>query len=221
MTELRGTTLDLIGFDADYMGTWELAVTSQPYADFLVASAEYVNEEGWSYEDFLPELVNASEIGSPWTPQQLGTAIVQAYYDASIYNYTLGLFDLTQLQAVTEAVDTLALAMLDNPSQYSNFDTARDYSQGYYDADLIDLADFADNIGNISGLDAAVLSAAQDLQLALQATVIIALGQNAGYLGYHGLSIYYPAYTSPSLNYSSPDALWSTQTHWDEFLESL
>ena len=220
----RGSKLDLVGFDACLMGMWEVAAATEPYADYFVASSETEPAAGWPYHEFLPDLVSSCASNDPWTPAELGSAIVQAYYNESEDNSTLGLTDLSYLPALTEAVDDLALAMIADSSHRSSFVSAASNSQTYSDYDNIDLYDFAYNVSNLSGVNANVITAANAVMSAIDDAVIIALGQPSGwyysYNDFNGLSIYFPQYSMDSA-YDDAGAVWSAQTHWDEFLDTL
>lgn len=48
------STLDLLGFDACLMATYEVASTLAPYADYMVASEELEPGHGWNYAHGRP-----------------------------------------------------------------------------------------------------------------------------------------------------------------------
>ncbi|HWH27135.1 MAG TPA: clostripain-related cysteine peptidase [Pseudolysinimonas sp.] len=110
---LHGTgikKLDLMGFDACLMATYETASTLQDVADRLLASEELEPGYGWDYT----ALETAAQGG---TVDELGTAIIDAYVDQSDdegeQQVTLSLTDLTRMPAVDRAVGAFAES-LDN-----------------------------------------------------------------------------------------------------------
>ena len=127
------------------------------------------------------------------------------------------------MPALTEAVDELAIAMINDSSHRSAFASAASNSQSFYYSDYIDLYDFAYNVSNISGINYDVLDAAYNVMNAVEDAVVIALWQNGAwdtYDDYNGLSIYFPQYGADA-EYDDAGAVWSAQTHWDEFLDTL
>lgn len=64
--------LDIIGFDACLMATYEMAVHLPSYADYMVASEELEPSLGWSYDGWLGDLaanpeMKSADIAVPWS----------------------------------------------------------------------------------------------------------------------------------------------------------
>ena len=93
--------LDLIGFDACLMQTYELGLEMASLADVMVASQELEPGDGWDYQAFLSKLAE-----NPYaSAATLGGYIVDTY-DAW-YNRaseTLSSVDLTKFQAIDDAI---------------------------------------------------------------------------------------------------------------------
>lgn len=108
-----GQKLDLLGMDACLMSNLEVAYQAQPYVNYVVASEESEPNEGWPYELILAELVAAPDMPTA----ELARAIVAAYiqsYQAMGYSgdVTQAALDLSQLEGLNGALDTLADALL-------------------------------------------------------------------------------------------------------------
>ena len=71
--------LDLIGFDACLMATYEAAAHMQYYADFMVASEELEPSLGWNYA-----WLNALGENPALDAQGIGVAIADAYMEACL-----------------------------------------------------------------------------------------------------------------------------------------
>ena len=102
-------SLDLIGFDACLMQTYEVGLEMAPIADVMVASQETEPGDGWDYQGFLQSLAD-----NPYaSAQTLGGYIVDSYdawYDSSAE--TLSSVDLTKYQDIDDAIATFNLAAL-------------------------------------------------------------------------------------------------------------
>ena len=102
-------TLDLIGFDACLMQTYEIGLELAPLADVMVASQETEPGDGWDYQAFLQSLSD-----NPYaSAQTLGGYIVDSYdawYNSSAE--TLSSVDLSQYQAIDDAMSAFNNAAL-------------------------------------------------------------------------------------------------------------
>jgi hypothetical protein len=90
---------NLIGFDACLMGMVEVAYEIRSYGAVMVGSEEVEPGSGWPYNTVLADLT----ANPGWTPAQLGTCIVDRYYE-SIGN---GIWD-TQAASNLATMNTLA-----------------------------------------------------------------------------------------------------------------
>ncbi|MDA9854578.1 clostripain-related cysteine peptidase [bacterium] len=95
--------LDLIGFDACLMQTYELGLEMASLADVMVASQELEPGDGWDYQAFLQSLAD-----NPYaSAKTLGGYIVDSYdawYNSSAE--TLSSVDLSKFQAIDDAIAT-------------------------------------------------------------------------------------------------------------------
>jgi hypothetical protein len=210
-------TIDMLGFDACLMATYEVASTLAPYADVLVASQELEPGHGWDYRSFEAAFRGA-------TPAELGAEIVEGFRNQAVASgtdtdITLSVVDLANFAAVDEAVANLASALTDrvadvaptvgrtlaqtlgfgtNPNpQYDRHMKDLGILAGELSVDAVDVADEAD----------AVVRAINDVVLSKVA------GQ--GTRGATGLSIYFPP--SGDLYRQEYDAV-AERTGWADFL---
>ena len=96
--------LDLLGFDACLMATYEVASTLAPLADRLVASQELEPGHGWDYSSL--DVIADDGVA---TADELGSAIIagftaQAQSEQTDAEITLSMVDLTQMDAVNSAL---------------------------------------------------------------------------------------------------------------------
>jgi hypothetical protein len=97
-TGLRGP-IDLIGFDACLMGTWEVAVELAGRARYLLASEEVEPGHGWNHQ---PIAVSKTDPD----PVTLGSALIAGYAEearqqGTLPRITLALTDLNRVSAVS------------------------------------------------------------------------------------------------------------------------
>jgi hypothetical protein len=103
--------LDLLGFDACLMATWEVGAAMRPFARYMLASEETEPAHGWDYRRFklvrdMPSL----------DPTAVGKIIADGFLDQGkeqeqAERITLSLVDLDKMPAVEVAVAKLAALM--------------------------------------------------------------------------------------------------------------
>jgi hypothetical protein len=107
-----GRRLDLVGFDACLMGTYEVAQAMRPHADYLLASEELEPGHGWDYRDFAA----LSSGAAPDVPSLATTVLsgfkAQAQAFGTAANITLSLVDLSELEGLELGIEALNDAYL-------------------------------------------------------------------------------------------------------------
>lgn len=188
--------LDLLGFDACLMATFEVVSTLSPYADYLVASEEVEPGHGWDYR----ELAAVSEDPDIAAPDLAMTMIegyeAQAEEEGTESDITLGLIDLAAVHDLEVAMNDVAEAFVADPITYSpdvasaqndvlEFGRDPDPTSSSYQIDLGGfLANLAAEEGEIAGLADAAIAA-------LDAVVLEHIAGPATSTS-TGLSIYFP-----------------------------
>ena len=211
--------LDLLGFDACLMATYEVASTLAPLAERLLASQELEPGHGWDYSSFAMVGENGGA-----TVDELGSAIIAGYERQAVEwedesEITLSLTDLTQMPAVDAAlgeftsqlvarVDGVAPTVGRTLAQTLGFGKSPDPDS---DSFMTDLGILAGEIG-VDALD--VSDAADDLVRAINDAVIDKVDGQAT-RGATGLSIYFPP--QPEYYVQDYDEI-VTAGNWGEFL---
>jgi len=178
----------LIGFDAALMGMMEVAYEIRNYGEVMVASEENEPLAGWPYTPILQDLA-----GNPyWTATELGTAIVNRYYESyyDIYTgskQTLSAVDLKKMHTLASTISLFAQTMIDS-----------------WSAD-----------------PTAVKNAAQALMTKIENTVIHER-HDSSQLNAHGLAIYFPEVSDEfDSNYTAIQLDFPADTQWNEFLQEF
>lgn len=213
--------LDLLGFDACLMATYEVASTLAPHADRLLASQELEPGHGWDYSALSMIADNGGA-----TVDELGAAIIdgfaaQAADEETSAEITLSLTDLTQMGAVDAALAAFSTQLVDRvdgvaPSvgrtlaETLGFGKSPDPDS---DSFMTDLGILAGEIG-VDALD--VSDAADDLVRAINDAVVAKVDGQAT-RGATGLSIYFP----PQAEYYTQDYdEIVTDGEWIQFLRA-
>ena len=103
-----GRPLDIMGFDACFMGMTEVAYEVHDYASVMVASEDAVPSSGWPYDAIFTQLTATPDINAA----ELATIIVDSYYIAYVpTSYTMAAIDLTKIDAVVSGLNDLAQAL--------------------------------------------------------------------------------------------------------------
>jgi hypothetical protein len=211
--------LDLLGFDACLMATYEVASTLQDRADRLVASQELEPGHGWDYR----ALDSIADDGTA-TVDELGSAIIdgfeaQAQDEGTDVDITLAMIDLTKMSAVDDALNAFTDVLIERASAVGpvvgrtlastlGFGQSPDPSQ---DTHMADLASLTSEIG-VQLLFAS--PAADNVTRAINDAVIDRVSGQATQ-GATGLSIYFP----PTVDYFNPEYRDLPNTGgWMEFL---
>jgi hypothetical protein len=213
--------LDLLGFDACLMATYEVASTLAPLADRLLASQELEPGHGWNYTALKTVVDNDGA-----TVDELGAALIvgyeaQAIAEETAAEITLSFIDLTAMESVDAALATFSADWIDRAASISpavgrslattlRFGTDPDPEQ---DSFMSDLSMLAATIA-LEARATAVAESSNALVDAIDVAVIESIsGQANG--GATGLSIYFPP-SAESLDPSYGEL--EINPAWSEFL---
>ncbi len=208
--------LDLIGFDACLMATYEVADLLSPVATYMLASEDLEPGFGWDWSTI------STEGGA--TTKELGAAVIEGFTafaaEAGENATTLSLIDLRALDALDDAVAELAAAMSKDAAEavgrigYSRNEAlgfARDPNpeQDYF---LVDIGDLAKALEDVPGME--------DAASAVREAVgnVVALTENGpAAVAATGITAHFP----PTAELASDEyrALGAT-SGWVEFLEA-
>jgi hypothetical protein len=208
--------LDMIGFDACLMATYETASTLQDVADRMVASQELEPGYGWNYT----ALETAARGG---TVDDLAASIITAFDEQSTSEgeaqVTLSETDLTKMADVDTAVDAFAQALSGNVADAGptvgrsladtlGFGATPDYN--FYMTDLGLLAE------QISAGASSVATEADAVTQAVAAAVINKIDGQAT-RGATGMAIYFPP--QQAVYNTDYDGVGAAE-NWTEFLKT-
>lgn len=184
--------LDLIGFDACLMATYEVAQNLEPVARTLLASEELEPGHGWNWE-----AVTAP--GGTVSTVDLAQGVVDGFAAQSIdlgtSGVTLSLVDLDRLGAVDEAFDAMTAAVdTDAAGLVGRISSGRAEALGFgrdpdptYDMHMVDVGHLASLLADIEPM----ADAASQLESAIDEAVLVnvtdATTQQAT-----GLAVYFP-----------------------------
>lgn len=221
---LLGRKVDLVGMDACLMTMLEVAYQIRDHALVLVGSEELEPGDGWPYDLILQDLVARPTM----TPAELSTAIVHRYiesYKHTGQDVTQSAIDLSKLDDLVEAVDTLArilLKKLPSSSLAAALHAAWRRTVRFFDSFYVDLHHFAGNLA-VATDQRDLKQACRDVQAAIEARGAPSPILAEGHLGsrmnpVRGLSIYFPPFRDPSAFY--PELDFARRTRWADFLEA-
>lgn len=188
--------LDLLGFDACLMATYEVASTLAPLAERMVASQELEPGHGWDYRSLAvlddPAVTDVDALGGAI----LDGFAAQAKEQGTSDEITLSLVDLTKMPAVDEAITAFSDAVQARVADIAPvIGSVRANTLGFgrspdptEDTQMADLGQLVSQIG-VEALDVA-----DQADAAVQAIndVVLDRVQGAATLGSTGLSVYFP-----------------------------
>ncbi|MFW3146336.1 MAG: clostripain-related cysteine peptidase [Thermoplasmatota archaeon] len=221
--------LDIIGFDACLMSAIEVAYEIHPYGRLMVGSEITEPNFGWDYST-LDELVSDPFMEGG----DIAAALVDSYVRqidtvSSVRSVSLGVYELAKIPAVVSNIDTLSNTINSaGPAEVYNMRLARKYAQPIsdgYSSDAVDLADYVENILDLSG-NSKVQEDSENLLLSIHDSVVkFEKRQGFGDLetdGLNGLSIFSPDLRDVfQSNEDYGDLKFSSDTSWTETLMSF
>ncbi len=122
--EDSGVDLDVIGYDACFMGMIEIAYENRYLAEYMVASITTVPGDGWDYTAWLGGIDGTDR--SPYAVSELAASTYVDFYTICLgaglggFPYTsMGVFDLTKVEdLVINGIDPLAAALVPLTEEY-------------------------------------------------------------------------------------------------------
>ena len=185
--------LDVIGFDACLMATYETAAHMQYYADFMVASEELEPGLGWNYA-WLDALGENPALDA----QGIGVAIADAYMEACLDEnpddyLSMSVLYLPAMEYLVSTMETYAayLSQALDAGQLSTFSRARQRMYAFGDFDDA-TSDMVDMMALIDGTRTIAPQTADVLQTAYERVVRYNVGtRKFDYLT--GMSVYFPS----------------------------
>lgn len=203
--------LEVVGFDACLMGSWEVAHATAPYARVFAASQATEGLDGWAWDAFLREVVAQPDVA----PAQLADLVAQTYIAESESGSTFSVVDLEALGQLDVAIDALAGAALASGDATTVVDIAshaQDFEWGYgSDRDL----GHAASMWVTAEVAPEVQRAAHGVLTAYDAAVLSSYTFGYGVDDATGLSIYAPTHR---VDRTYADGTWAADTRWDELL---
>ncbi|MEI8095782.1 MAG: clostripain-related cysteine peptidase [Spirochaetales bacterium] len=186
--------LDLLGFDACLMATYEVARAVRPLAKYLLASEELEPGHGWDYSVLTALAKNPNT-------EALGKTIIKGFADSSTAEgdreeVTLSLLNLQKMDALDAAVSAFATYGRTKISQIApQLGRIQNKTQGFgksakpeEDTNMIDLGQF---VSLYAETDTGAGAIKKQFDAALAALVVDKISGNLT-KGSTGLSIYFP-----------------------------
>ena len=213
-----GRNFDLIGFDASMMSGLEMAAALSPYADYMVASPDYM-PLCWDYEAIFNYLSEHPDISVP----DFGRVICDTYYEKcksnKVEDYAaMTLLDLSRMSSLTQAFDGMAGTMLTATESgleaYAPIARAvrsayryggQTDMEGYSNA--VDISELAQSLNEYIGQTSDILQQITD------EAVVYKVPEQGG--GESGLSVFYPFITDADIGYriGVTDAMMADYLH--------
>ena len=189
--------LDLLGFDACLMATYEVASEVAPYATHMLASEETEPGHGWDYRS-LQALVDDPALDGAG----LGSALLEGYVAHAAENQrgediTLSLLDLGQVPVLDEAMSAFAATLQEQvdalgPIVGQERAEGLDFGRNPDPAQAKQLTDLGVLVSEIGVESLQVSDAADDVLRAIDDVVLETVNGPAR-AGATGLSIYFPS----------------------------
>jgi len=231
--KITGKKIDIVGFDACLMAEAEIAQELKDKANILLASEESEGGPGWTYDSMLGgkilgqalEQMKLMKIDA--TPEQFAKIVVDVNKQHNRDIPTFSAIDLTKMDGLTNATNTLAEAIIASPDKAAiktAIRSAENYGGGYTPyKDLRDEYDMADKMLKSTGItDKNVKKAAQEVIDNINKVIIANESNPNSYPDSHGVSIYAPTTlgtSGPGYGYKNLD--FAKKTKWDEAMTSL
>ena len=187
-------SVDLLGFDACLMATYEVASVAARHADFMLASQELEPGHGWDYGALSILLENPGA-----SPVDLGRSILdgfaaQAESAGTDEDITLSLLDLGRMGELQSALAGVTGPLIADPALAPLLGRSRQSVLGFgrnpdpdLDTNLTDLGGILDGLGSAPDVSAAAGAARASLD-----DLVVASVSGRATTAATGLSVYFP-----------------------------
>jgi Clostripain family len=219
VTQTLRRKIDVLGMDACLMNMFEVQYQLRDAADFCVGSEEVEPGDGWPYNTVFSALTSEPSM----TPRRLSATIVDNYIRSyrSADNVTQSACDISKAGTVADAVDKLAMVLIDGisrPAVRMSLIRARSQVQSYYKADYVDLVDLCGLISEETGSSEIKTACVSVIDSVTGRGMIVKSGYKGADVNHsHGMSIYFPTKKISPL-YTKLD--FAKKTKWSAFLEA-
>jgi methionine-rich copper-binding protein CopC len=206
-----GTHIEVVGMDACLMSMVEMAHELSPVSDVMVGSEETEPGEGWPYDTILADLAQNTNL----TPEQVGASVVTRYGFSSSGSETQSAVKLSQLPALSTALDSFAQAAMAS-AEWTAITQARNTAAGFAVTDFRDLGTFLETAASCA-TDGALRTAASNAFSVYQQTI---LSNSSGPgKGGTGMTVYLPEQgTTVRGDYTAANFAFLADTAWEDFL---
>ncbi len=221
VTDIGVSSLDFIGFDADYMQLLEIGYEIASYSTYLIASQQSISSDGsskgFNYYNTLRTLVENPIM----PPSGLVKQFVNDYrdYGKTLSAINISLFNTMWIEDLKHAVSELAISLQIEDHYRTDFEKARrSTSRGYW-WNHPDLYGLCESIKEYIG-DPIINSNAQTVMDEVK-RIVISEVHDLNYSGYHGVSIYFPSFTGEYNLFFQlyKEFLFAADSQWDDFIE--
>jgi hypothetical protein len=157
-----GRKIDLLGMDACYMSTIEVAYEIAPFARCMVASEEEVpGFLGWPYDDILNRLVEQPRLNATDLAEHIVYSYINRCKNNGKFDAINAAFDLSMVDEVARRLDGLARALIEHmPESVTELDNAQRRSKKFIDQ--WDIHAFSKELQGLTS-DAAVERSAKEI----------------------------------------------------------
>jgi len=221
--------LDIIAFDACFMGMIEVAHEVRNGGRIFIASEGLVPYDGWSYNTVLQDLCTTPSL----SPVDFAGCIVKRYVEQYGGTSTIAALDLSKMDTLSGAVSAFATEVLNNNHQWQAIARARACTTSFdVEGNFRDLKEFMQYfilhpssfilsqsaLNAISAFDDAVIDSTRSAEVLTKADYS-PTGMSA-----YGLSTYFP---DPAVQhtidpaYGCQNIQYACDTAWDEFLTAF
>ena len=213
----RHGPIELVGFDACYMGSWEVAHSLSAQALFMTGAETVVGMDGYLY----PFILNAINDNPSISSADLARIFAESAGRVNA-EWTHGAYDLSQIPRLDVAINEAADAFLNHPEWSNAFRALRSASaaadSSYHDY-FLDLGDFG---VQLQGSQHSELSSAGHAIETVLSDLILVNYNNSPFEGLQGLTIFADTSGQWSQGYFDGEgATWAEDTRWDDWIHTL
>ena len=235
----NGQEIDIIGFDACYMGVAEVFYQIRQKAEIVIGSEDIIPNEGWPYDSILNQLKQSPTM----TGSEFASAIVNNYFNFYQNEGTLCAVDLTKFSSLTsgtaQQINELSMKLLSamQDSTYGEyyidiFEQALSYPKSYSGIylDLYYLAEWLSDSDNVKPQDEESHAYLIRQKAAWVKSYLtdgeqkcIINEKHRGEINAKGITIFLPKSTEKwNDNYYIYENLdWTSDTNWDNMLDYI
>ena len=219
--KIVGRRFDIIGFEACFMNTIEVAYQLRDFARVILASQSRIPAAGWPFQLVMRDLQENPPFEAAELSKRVVERVLHSVREKKDEFATMAALDCTKIHDVVESISPLADLLherLGEPALVSAIDVAHREAQSFELTETIDLLDFCGQLSRQPAADSSIIGACGKIRTAVGDFVLRSESAGPDVRRARGISIFFPMRNAIPQVYRDLD--FAAYCSWIRFLEN-